>query len=91
LEADPECLCLSDHGGDQKMKERITLSLDKKLVWFLRHKQAEMMLELNKPVSISYIASFILNKAAKDESMINSELDSVFAHTNGTHFQVDKI
>jgi len=73
------------------MKERITLSLDKKLVWFLRHKQAEMILEQNQPISISYVASFLINKAIKDEYMINSELDSVFTHPNGTHFQADKI
>ena len=73
------------------MKERITLSLDKKLVWFLRHKQAEMIMELNQPVSISYVASFLINKAIKDEKAINSELDSVFAPPNGTHFQADKI
>ncbi len=84
-------MCLSDHGGDQKMKERITLSLDKKLVWFLRHKQAEMILELNQPVSISYVASHILNKAIKDDSMINSELDLAFARPNGIHSQADKI
>jgi len=73
------------------MKERITLSLDKKLIWFLRHKQAEMILELNQPVSISYVTSSILNKAIKDESMINSELDSAFVRPNGIHFQADKI
>ncbi len=91
MEAEPECMCLSDHGGEQRMKERITLSLDKKLVWFLRHKQAEMILEQNQPISISYVASFLLSKAIKDENMINSELDSVFAHPNGTRFQADKI
>jgi len=73
------------------MKERITLSLDKKLVWFLRHKQAEMILELNQPVSISYVASVLLNKSLKDDNMINSELDLTFARPNGTRFQADKI
>ncbi len=91
MEAEPECMCLSDLGGEQRMKERITLSLDKKLIWFLRHKQAEMILELNQPVSISYVASHILNKAIKDENMINSELDSTFVRPNGIHFQADKI
>jgi len=84
-------MCLSDLGGEQKMKERITLSLDKKLIWFLRHKQAELILELNQPVSISYVASHILNKAIKDESMINSELDLAFVRPNGIHSQADKI
>ncbi len=91
MEVEPECMCLSDLGGEQRMKERITLSLDKKLVWFLRHKQAEMILELNQPVSISYVARHILNKAIKDESMINSELDSTFVRPNGMHSQAGKI
>ena len=82
---------LSGHRGEQKVKERITISLDKKLIWFLRHKQAEMILELNQPVSISYVANFILNKSFKAENMINSELDSAFVRPNGTRFQADKI
>jgi len=73
------------------MKERITLSLDKKLIWFLRHKQAEMILELNQPVSISYVASVLLNKSFKADIAINSELDSTFVRPNGVHFQADKI
>jgi len=73
-------MCLSDRGGDQKMKKRLTISLDEKLVWFLRNKQAEMMLELNQPVTISYVVSFILNKATKAENMNNKELDSVIVN-----------
>ncbi len=82
---------LSDHGGDQKMMKRITISLDEKLIWMLRNKQAEMMLERNQPVSISGVTNFLLKKIIKDENMINSELDSVFVNTNGIHFQADKI
>ncbi len=82
---------LSDHGGDQKMMKRITISLDEKLIWMLRNKQAEMMLERNQPVSISGVTNFLLKKIIKDENMINSELDSVFAYPNGIHFQVNKI
>ncbi len=91
MEAQPECVYLLDYGVDKKMRKRITVSLDEKIIWFLRHKQAELILELNQPVSISYVASHILNKAIKDENMINSELDSVFVHPNGTRFQADKI
>ena len=83
LEAEPECMYLLDHGGDQKMKKRITISIDEKLIWFLRHKQTEMMLELNQPVSISGVTNFLLNKALKAESMVNPELDSKFVNPNG--------
>ena len=82
---------LSNHGGDQKMMKRITVSLDEKLIWMLRNKQAEMMLERNQPVSISGVTNFLLKKIIKDENVINSELDSVFVSTNGIHFQADKI
>ena len=78
LEAEPECMYLLDHGGDQKMKKRITISIDEKLIWFLRNKQAEMMLELNQPVSISGVTNFLLKKALKAEKTNNSELDSAF-------------
>jgi len=73
------------------MMKRITVSLDDKLIWLLRNKQAEMMLKLNKPVSISGVTNFLLNKIIKDENEINSELDSVFVYPNGIHFQVNKI
>jgi len=82
---------LSNHGGDQKMMKRLTISLDEKLIWMLRNKQAEMMLERNQPVSISGVTNFLLKKIIKDENVINSELDSVFVSTNGIHFQADKI
>jgi len=73
------------------MKKRITISLDDKLIWLLRNKQAEMMLELNQPISISNVANFLLKKAIKAENMINSELNSVYIRPNGMHLQVDKI
>ena len=60
-------------------------------MWFLRDKQAGMMLELNQQVSISNVATFLLHKAIKAEKINNSELDSVFIPPNGMHFQVDKI
>ncbi len=77
--------------GHQQMMKRITVSLDDKLIWLLRNKQAEMMLKLNKPISISGVANGLLDKIIKDENKINSELDLVFVHPNGMHFQVDKI
>ena len=82
---------LLDHGGDQKMRKRLTISLDEKLIWLLRNKQEEMMLKLNQPVSISGVTNFLLNQVIKDENMIKSKLDSVFVHPNGIHFQADKI
>jgi len=91
MEAKPECMYLLDHGGDQKMMKRITISLDEKLIWMLRNKQAEMMLERNQPVSISGVTNFLLKKIIKDDNMISSELDSVFVHSNGISFQADKI
>ena len=73
------------------MKKRVTITLDKKLIWLLRNKQAEMMLELNQPVSISSVVTLLLHKAIKAKKMNNSELDSVFVRPNVMHFQVDKI
>ena len=60
------------------MKKRVTVSLDEKLIWLLRNKQAEMMLELNQPVSISSLTNRLLKKALKAEKTNNSELDSAF-------------
>jgi len=53
-------MCLSDHGGDQKMKKRVTISLDEKLIWMLRNKQTEMMLDDIKQVSISAVVNKLL-------------------------------
>jgi len=71
------------------MRKRITVSLDEKIIWFLRHKQAEMLLELNQPVSISSVVNVLLNKAIKTENPVDPDLDSVFVNTNG--IPVDKI
>ena len=60
------------------MKKRVTVSLDEKLIWLLRNKQAEMMLELNQPVSISSLTNRLLKKALKAEKTNNSELDLAF-------------
>jgi len=69
---------LSDHGRDQKMKKRVTISLDEKLIWMLRNKQTEMMLDKNKQISISAVVNNLLFKVLKVDEMINRELDSVF-------------
>ena len=75
-------MCLSDHGGDQKMKKRMTISLDEKLIWMLRNRQTEMMLDKNKQISISAVVNSLLFKSLKADEMINRELDSVFVHQN---------
>jgi len=89
LEAQQECMYLLDHGVDEKMKKRITVSLDEKIIWFLRHKQAQMLLELNQPVSISNVVNTLLNRAIKTEKVVDPGLDSVFTNTNG--MPLDKI
>ncbi len=75
-------MCLSDHGGDQKMKKRVTISLDEKLIWMLRNKQTEMMLDTNKQISISAVINNLLFKVLKVDEMISGKLDSVFVDRN---------
>jgi len=75
-------MCLSDHGRDQRMKKRVTISLDEKLIWMLRNKQTEMMLDDNRQVSISAVVNKLLSKALKIDEMISRELDSVFVRQN---------
>lgn len=60
------------------MKKRVTISLDEKLIWMLRNKQTEMMLDKNKQISISAVVNLLLFKSLKADEMINHELDSVF-------------
>ena len=75
-------MCLSDHGGDQKMRKRVTISLDEKLVWMLRNKQTEMMLDKNSQISISAVVNDLLFKVLKVDEMVNRELDSAFVRQN---------
>jgi len=82
LGAEPECFCLSDRGGDQKMRKRVTISLDEKLIWMLRNRQTEMMLDKNRQVSISAVVNSLLFKSLKADEMINRELDTVFVRQN---------
>jgi len=64
------------------MKKRVTISLDEKLIWMLRNKQTEMMLDKNKQISISAVVNSLLVKSIKADEMINRELDSVFVRQN---------
>jgi len=64
------------------MKKRVTISLDEKLIWMLRNKQTEMMLDKNKQVSISAVVNNLLFKVLKVDEMISGELDPVFASQN---------
>jgi len=64
------------------MKKRVTISLDEKLIWMLRNKQTEMMLDDNKQVSISSVVNKLLFKSLKVDEMISNELDSVFVRQN---------
>ncbi|KAG2478989.1 MAG: hypothetical protein NPMRTH1_160018 [Nitrosopumilales archaeon] len=64
------------------MKKRVTISLDEKLIWMLRNKQTEMMLDDNRQVSISAVVNNLLSKALKIDEMISRELDSVFVRQN---------
>ena len=64
------------------MKKRMTISLDEKLIWMLRNRQTEMMLDKNKQISISAVVNSLLFKSLKAYEMINRELDSVFVRQN---------
>ncbi|MCH7649251.1 MAG: hypothetical protein IIA83_11685 [Thaumarchaeota archaeon] len=64
------------------MKKRVTISLDEKLIWMLRNKQTEMMLDTNKQISISAVINNLLFKVLKVDEMISGKLDSVFVDRN---------
>ena len=64
------------------MKKRVTISFDEKLIWMLRNKQTEMMLNANKQISISAVVNNLLFKVLKVDEMISGELDSVLASQN---------
>ena len=55
------------------MKKRVTISLDEKQIWMLRNKQTQMMLDDNKPVSISAVVIEILFKSINEEKMIDKD------------------
>jgi len=64
------------------MKKRVTISLDEKLIWMLRNKQIEMMLDTNRQISISAVVNNLLFKVLKVDEMISGKLDSVFVDRN---------
>ena len=64
------------------MKKRVTISLDEKLIWMLRNKQIEMMLDTNRQISISAVVNNLLFKVFKVDEMISVKLDSVFVDRN---------
>jgi len=65
-----------------QLKKRLTISLDEKLVWYLRNIQTDWTLEKNQNVSISNVVSTLLYKAVKKEKIADSQLDSIFARNN---------
>jgi len=62
--------------------KRITVSLDVKLMNLLKNKQADLILEKNKSVSISGVIGLMLDTSFKSDKTINSELDSIFSRPN---------
>jgi len=62
--------------------KRITISLDEKIVFMLKNKQADFILEENKTVSISSVVASLLEYTFKADEMINSELDLIFTRQN---------
>lgn len=73
------------------MRGRITVSFDEKLIVMLRRKQADIMLDENKQISISGIVSNLLVKALKEDGMISEELAFAINHQNGMRLPVGKI
>ncbi len=64
------------------MMKRITISLNEKLVWMLRNKQAEMILDGNKSVSVSAVVREMLLRSMNDDKMNKQRIDSVFFNQN---------
>ncbi|MCH8973168.1 MAG: hypothetical protein IH814_03405 [Thaumarchaeota archaeon] len=62
--------------------KRITISLDEKILSMLKNKQADMILEKNKAISVSSIIGYLLDNSLKTDESINSELDSIFTRIN---------
>ncbi len=62
--------------------KRITISLDEKLLSMLKNKQADMIMEKNKAISVSSIVGHLLDNSFKTDDSINSKLDSIFTRIN---------
>ena len=65
-----------------QLKKRITVSLDEKLVWYLRGIQMDWALEKNEHVTISSVVNSLLLKLIKNEKMVNLQLNSMFTRNN---------
>jgi len=62
--------------------KRITISLDEKIVFMLKNKQADSILVSNKPVSISGVVTSLLEHTFKADETINAKLDLIFTRQN---------
>jgi len=62
--------------------KRITISLDEKLLSMLKNKQADMILEKNRSISVSSIVGHLLDNSFKTDDSINAELESIFTRIN---------
>jgi len=70
-------------------KKRLTICVDESIIWLLRNKQAEMMLESNHQVSISNVANLLIKKGIKAEKVNYSKLESAFVNLNGSQFRTN--
>ena len=71
------------------MRKKITISLDEKLIWQLRHKQSDLMLDTNQDVSLSRVTYILIQNAIKAEKVRNSKLESFFVNPNETHPMIE--
>jgi len=62
--------------------KKITISLDEELLNLLKNKQADLVLEKNKTISVSRVVGLMLASSFKADEMINSELDLIFSRPN---------
>ncbi len=62
--------------------KRITISLDEKILSMLKNKQADMILEKNRSISVSSIVGHLLDNSFKTDDSINAELESIFTRIN---------
>jgi len=78
-------MCLLNHQGEHpKMKKKFTIIIDDKVFWLLKEKQAEMILEKNKPYSFSCVVNTLLKETLKVEeaNYCKPELDLLYASQN---------
>ncbi len=62
--------------------KRITISLDEKILSMHKNKQADMIFEKNRSISVSSIVGHLLDTSFKTDDSINSKLDSIFTRIN---------